>query len=350
MRNPAATLDQASNREQVRSAAEVVRLLNAGAMSQVICVAAELRIADALAGGRRKVGDLARDTAAHAPSLHRLMRALASLELCTEHDDGSFSLTPLGALLRTDAPDSLRSWSIWCGTHMRSLWGNLLHSVKTGERASEAPLAGMAAFELDAEPAAIFNQAMADITRLVAREVLRAYDFAERRRIVDVGGGHGALIAAILNAHPHIHGVLFDLPRAIEGVRPNLASAGLSDRCELVGGDFFDSVPANADTYLLKAVIHDWDDERSTIILRNCRRAIPQDGKLLLIERIMPRRFEASSLHHAIARADLTMLVAQSGRERTEAEFSQLLSSSGFKLARVIATRTEFNLIEAVPA
>ena len=134
--------------------------------------------------------------------------------------------------------------------------------------------------------------------------------------------------------------MLFDLPRAIESARPNLESASLSDRCELVSGDFFVSVPANADTYLLKAVIHDWDDERSTTILRNCRRAISQGGKLLLIERVVPRRFEASPLHHAIARADLTMLVAHSGRERTEAEFSELLDSSGFRLTRTRAAES----------
>jgi ubiquinone/menaquinone biosynthesis C-methylase UbiE len=348
MREFVATLGQASDRAHIGSAAEVNRLLNSGAMSQVICVAAELRIADALAGGRRNAGDLARDTEAHAPSLHRLMRALTSLELCTEHDDGSFSLTPMGALLRADAPDSLRSWSIWCGTHMRSIWGNLLHSVKTGQRATEL-FTGSEAFELGAEAAATFHQAMAEITRLAAREVMRVYDFAGMRRIVDVGGGHGALITTILEAYPRMNGVLFDLPHAIEGVRSRLESTGLTKRCELISGDFFDSIPPNADAYLLKTVIHDWDDERCAIILRNCRRAIPQNGKLLLIERVVPRRFAPSSLHHAIARADLTMLVAHSGRERTEVEFNQLFDSSGFKLDRLIETGTEFSVLEGVP-
>ena len=348
MREAVATFHQGSGRDHTGSAAEVIRLLNSGAMSQAICVAAELRIADALVGRRRNADDLARDTEAHAPSLQRLMRALASLGLCIEHDDGSFSLTPTGATLRADAPDSLRSWSIWCGTYMRSMWGNLLHDVKTGEGTTEL-FTQSEAFELGAAATAIFHQAMAEITRLVARAVMQVYDFAGMHRIMDVGGGHGALLAAILEGYPRIHGVLFDLPHAIEGARPKLESQGLSDRCELVSGDFFDSVPAGANAYLLKTVIHDWDDHRSGIILRNCRRAIPRDGRLLLIERMMPRRFEACALHHAIARADLTMLVAHSGRERTEAEFGELLALSGFRLARTVATGTEFSVLEAVP-
>jgi SAM-dependent methyltransferase len=344
--------DESPGRERFAATPGFIKLVNDGSMSQVICVAAQLHIADALANGPRNVEELARETQAHAPSLHRLMRALASLEICTEREDGSFSLTPMGSLLRADAPDSLRSWAIWYGTYMRPVWGELLYSVKTGQNARKL-LTGTDAFghlERDDEVAAVFNRAMAEFTRLVASEVVRAYDFTGMRRIVDVGGGYGALIGALLAAYPHTHGELLDLPHAIEGARAHLENAGLAKRCELIAGDFFTSVPADADVYLLKAVIHDWDDERSAVILRNCRRAVGKDGKLLLIERVMPRRIEACPLHHAIARADLNMLVALGGRERNEEEFAELLASSGFKLARLLATESEYSILECVPS
>jgi ubiquinone/menaquinone biosynthesis C-methylase UbiE len=336
---------------QLAQAVELIRLLNCGAMSQAVCVAAQLGVADELASGPKHVAALAQHTGAHAPSLHRLMRALVSLDLCLEIEDGLFSLTATGSCLRSDTALSLRSWAMLSGTHMRSMWGHLLYSVKTGCRASELAT-GAGTFGLlsrDGENAAVFNRAMAEITRLVGHEVLRAYDFRNMRRIVDVGGGYGALIAAVLQAYPDSQGVLFDLPHALNGARIHLAEAGVEKRCEFAVGDFFESVPAAADGYLLKTILHDWSDEECTTILTNCRRAMAPSAKLLLIERILPDRFSSSPLHQAIARADLSMLVGHTGRERTEAEFAGLLASSGFKLARVTVTGLEFSVLEGVP-
>jgi orsellinic acid C2-O-methyltransferase len=344
-------VEETSDRRRLGTARDLIALINGGSMSKAVCVAAELGIADRLASKAKSVDELARDAGSHAPSLRRLMHALASLNLCTEHEDGSFALTSLGSLLRTDTPDSLRSWIMWCSGYMWPVWGNLLHSVRTGESARKlcTGLDGFDHLEQDEEVAAMFNRAMADVTRLVASEAVRAYEFAGMRRIVDVGGGYGALLATVLKANPDACGVLLDLPHAIAGARVHLAAAGLAERCEFITGSFFDSVPPGADAYVLKTIIHDWDDDQSTIILRNCRRAIPPTGKLLLIEQILPDRFEACARHQAIARADLNMLVGLGGRERTEAEFGALLGLSGFRLARVVPTGLEYCLLEGVP-
>lgn len=340
-----------SNDGGLTAVRDFIRLVNAGAMSQAACAAAELGIADLLASGPKNVDELARASGCHAPSLRRLLRALASLDLCLESEDGSFALTALGSLLRSDSPDSLRSWTLLCGKYLRPLLAKLIHSVRTGQSAREL-VGGAEAFgelEHDKHAALIFNRAMAELTSLIAAEVVRRYRFDGMRRIVDVGGGYGALLAAILKAQPSVRGVLLDLPHAIDGARSHLASAGLAERCDLVAGDFFDSVPAGADGYLLKAVLHDWDDERSALILRNCRRGISREGKLLVIERVVPGRFEACWLHQAIARMDLTMLVGFAGKERTESEFSRLLAASGFNLSNITPTSLDYAVIEAVP-
>jgi SAM-dependent methyltransferase len=346
-----AHMNELSHREFLGKAPELIRLINNGSMSQAVCVAAELGIADLLALGPKSADALARATGSHAPSLHRLMHALASLELCIECDDGCFALTQMGLLLRTDAPNSLRSWTILCGKYVWPVPGDLLRSVQTGEanreRAGGADRFGP--LETDKKAAAVFNGAMAELSRLVASEVLHSYHFQGMRRIVDVGGGYGALLAAVLQAHPQLSGVLLDLPHAIEGAKAHMAGAGTADRCEFVAGSFFDPIPGGGDAYLLKAVLHDWNDEEAVAILRNCRRAVAPEGKLLVIERIMPERFEACPLHHAIARVDLTMLVEFGGRERTEAEFHSLLESAGFALAKVTATSLEYSLLEGIP-
>jgi orsellinic acid C2-O-methyltransferase len=178
--------------------------------------------------------------------------------------------------------------------------------------------------------------------------VVRGYDFAGMRRIVDVGGGHGALLAAVLAVHPRMQGVIFDLPHAIAGAKTYLAKAGVSERCELMAGDFFKSLPRDADAYLLKNIIHDWDDERAARILRNCRRAMPAHGKLLLIEQITPGRLEPSPAHRAIAWIDLAMLIGQAGCQRTEAEICALLASSGLAPVRTFKTALNYSIIECV--
>ncbi len=345
-------LDETVDQDHLGPAPALITLIQRGAMAQMACVAAELRIADLLAGGPKHASELAQATKSHAPSLHRLLRALASLELCSERADGSFALSPMGSLLRSDVSNSLRAWALWFGRHHWPVWGNLLHSVKTGESARKL-VTGTDGFvgllERDAETAALFNDTMLQLTRLAASEVARIYDFAGLRRIVDVGGGYGALLAAILEAHPHLHGVLLDLPHAIEGARTQMQERGLTCRCEFIAGSFFETVPAGADAYLLKDIIHDWNDERGTLILGNCRRAIPSGGRLLLIEQVMPARIEASSAHNSIVFSDLAMLVGPGGRQRTEVEFRALFDACGFRLDKVLVTALGYSILEAVP-
>jgi orsellinic acid C2-O-methyltransferase len=336
--------------ERVQNVLALVALINGGAMTKAACVAAELCIPDHLAGGARRIDELAQATGAHGPSLHRLMRALASLGLCIERDDGGFELTPVGALLRTDAPESLRASAIWYGRHMWTTWGNLLHSVKTGESARKLTTGadGFGHLVGDKEASEIFNRAMAEMTHIVAREVVGRYDFFGLRRIADIGGGHGALLKTVLDAYPDMCGMLFDMPHAIAEAKVRLEGTDAARRCEFIAGDFFEEVPGGANAYLLKAVIHDWNDEQSVVILRNCRRVMSPDDRLLLVERVRAERVRASWIDNAIARADLTMLIGPGGRERTREEFSALLSASGFRLARIVATALDYSVLEAL--
>lgn len=338
--------------DRIRNILSLGAIINGGAMAKVVCVAAELRIADHLAGGTRHIRELARATGAHEQSLHRLMRALASLGLCIERDDGSFELTPTGALLRADAPESLRTSAIWYGGRMWNIWGNLMHSVKTGESARRHACGtnGFDHLAGDREASEIFNGTMAEMTKPVACEVVDHYDFSGLRCVADIGGGHGALLATVLDAYPEMRGMLFDMPHAIAEAKARLADTETSRRCEFVAGNFFDSIPFGADAYLLKAIVHDWTDEQSTVILSNCRQAMSAHGRLLLIERVRADRARAGWLDVAIARADLTMLIGPGGKERTVQEFRDLLDASGFTLTRVVATALEYSVLEAFPA
>jgi SAM-dependent methyltransferase len=327
-------------------------MVNSSWMSQATCVAAELGIADLLGGGPKNPDELAAATGCHAPSLGRLMRALASLELCQEDEQGSFRLTPLGSLLRTDAPHSVRSWAIWWGKYLWPVWAHLRYSVTTGK--SARPLVtgdqGFDHLQRDAGMAGVFHRAMAELTRLEARELVAAYDFSACNRVVDVGGGYGELLAAILKAHPRMRGILFDLPQAAHGATRHLEELRVAHRFEFVAGDFFESVPSGADIYVLKNILHDWDDEHVAIILRNCRRAMSEDARLLVVERMMDLRMESSRRHQGMARSDLNMLVALGGRERTKDEFGTLLDGQGFRIARIVPIGLDFSIIDAAPA
>lgn len=331
---------------------KLLGLVNSGGMSQALSVAAELGIADLLAAGPKDIDALAAAAGCQAASLHRLMRALASIDLFQEREDGSFALTALGSLLRADSASSLRSWVIWWGRYQWSLWANLLHSVRTGESARRiaSGTEGFEHLERDAEAAAIFSHAMAEFTRFVARGVVHSYDFSGIGLLVDVGGGYGELLGTILAVYPAARGVLFDRPFAMDGARAHLDGMGVGARCEVLTGDFFDSVPSGAEAYLLKSVIHDWDDDRSTLILRNCREAMALGGKLLLVEQIRPDRIEPSPVHQDVTRRDLSMLLGPGGRERTAREFRDLLEAGGFRLDKIVPAAVNFCVIEAVPS
>ena len=328
----------------------LLHLVNGSWTTQAIAVAAELGIADLLAGGIGQPDELARIAGCHAPSLHRLLRALASLGLCAELEDGTFVPTALGALLASHAPMSLRGTAIY-GRYKWPVWGNLLHSVKTGECAS-ALAHGTPVFEhlaRDATAAEVFHRAMTETTRLIARAVVAAYDFRGFERIVDIGGGYGEMLGAVLRACPSARGVLFDLPATLEGARRHLETAGLAPRCELVAGDFFESVPAGADAYLLKRVIHDWDDDRATAILCRCREAMARHAKLLLVEQVMPERMAVTPEHQDAARMDLHMLLMVGGRERTADQYRQILAAAGLGLDTIVPATLNVCVIEARP-
>lgn len=330
--------------------AALLEMIGASWMSKVIAVAAELRIADHLAAGAQSVRALAAATQCHPPSLHRLLRALASLDLCREQEDGDFALTPFGELLRADADQAVASWAVWWGKHHWPTWGNLLHSVKTGDSARDLATGqqGYAYIANDPSAAAVFNRAMVEVTRLIADDVVRVLDFSRATHAVDVGGGHGVLLTAVLRAHPKLRGTLFDLPHALEGAGALLTDAGVASRTELVAGNFFEAVPGGADVYLLKSILHNWNDEKCANILRSCRRALPAHATLALIERIMPARMSVSKINQAVARADLNMLVGLGGRERTAAEFTTLLNASGFQVTRIVPAGLEFSVVVCV--
>jgi hypothetical protein len=262
-------------------------LANGHFVAQAIHVAAKLGIADLLRDGPLPVDELANATGSHAPTLQRLLRALASVGLFVEEPDGRVCLTPSAEYLRSDVRGSMRNWAMaFAGPAWWSSWGELLHSVQTGEPAFPKAL-GLPLWEyLDAhlEEQALFNATMSasDPTAVV-----QAYDWSRFRLVVDVGGGQGTLLAAILSAHPSSRGILFDQPAVVATAGTILDGAGVADRCEAVGGDFFTSVPPGADAYVLKAIIHDWQDELAIAILRTCRSAMPATGRLLLVERVL---------------------------------------------------------------
>jgi hypothetical protein len=316
-------------------------------VSQALYVAAKLGVADLLADGPRPVDHLAAAAQADAASLRRVLRALASVGVFTEASPGVYALTPLAALLQTDTPDSMRSLAIMYAEEQYRAWGNALHSVRTGKTAFE-DVFGMSYFAYLArnpESDRTFNQAMTGWTAQVVEAVTEAYDFSTFKTIVDVGGSYGTLLAAVLRGNQSASGILFDQPHVAAAAGPHLASAGLADRCWAVGGDFFTEVPAGGDAYVLSQILHDWDDKRSIAILRQCRRAMPPHGKLLVIELVLPTGEEPSFGKWL----DLHMLVLLGARERTAEEYRTLLDVAGFDLARVVPTRVGQAIVEAVP-
>ena len=325
-------------------------LINAGWTTQVIATAVALGLIDAMAAGPASIQTLAQTVQAHAPSLSRLLRALASLELCAQNEAGDFSLTPTGALLRADQADSLCAWAELGGGRIWAQWGRLGESVRTGQsiRKLTLPDDDFSHLDDDARAADLFNRAMVELTRSVATDVARSVDLSAARRVVDVGGGYGQLLCSILAANPSMHGVLFDMAHATGRLAPHFEAAGVAHRCELATGDFFKAVPPGADVYLLKSILHDWDDERCLVILRNCRRAMPPTARLLIVERIASDRVSASPHDQAVARADLQMMVANGGCERTQAAYLGLLEAADLRLAQVTPLSGPYSVIAAV--
>jgi hypothetical protein len=317
------------------------RLANGYQVTQAVHVAATLGIADLLRDGPHDSETLAAATATHAPSLHRVLRALASVGVLHEDADGGFALTAIGACLRSDAPEPVGDWAAFVGRpyHWQA-WGALLHGVRTGENAFRA-VHGTDVWDYrasHAEEGAIFDAAMTAIMLRANRHLLAAYDFGRFATVVDVGGGRGAFLNAILAANPGMRGVLFDQPHVVAG-------AIVGDRCEVVAGSFFDTVPAGADAYVLKAVLHDWEDDEALRILRRCRAAMPSGGALLVVERDLGAPNE-----HADAKlSDLNMMVGAGGRERTRNEFATLFAAGGFALADATPSAIGLSVFEGRP-
>lgn len=337
--------------EQSRDAdhAVVLRQMIMGfRVTQLVFVAARLGIADLLADGARHAEDVAAHTGAHPRTLYRLLRALGSIGFLSETSGRLFELTPLGQSLRSEAPGSLRGLALLYGDEwLYRAYGALLYSVQTGKPAFEH-VHGTSFFEYleqNAGAASVFNEAMTAFSRQEEGAILAAYDFSRFTRIVDVGGGHGSLLAAVLGAYPTVEGILFDQPSVVEGAPSLLAKSGVAQRCQVVAGDFFDQIPAGGDAYVLKRVIHDWDDEQSACILRNCRVAMTNGARLLLSESIVPSGGEPSEAKLF----DINMLVSCGALERTEQEYGDLLGAAGFEMARVIPTQSPLSLIEARP-
>lgn len=328
----------------------LLRMTNAFQVSQAIHVAAALGIADHLGDGPRSVEDLAEATRSHAPTLHRLLRALASVGVFAEESEGRYGLTPLAEHLQTDAPGSLRAWALQIGqTYYWASWGHMLHGVRTGEPAFP-DLYGTTAWKYRAgrpEEEAVFNAAMTSLSAGVIEAVARNYDFSSIEVLVDVGGGEGALLAAVLAANPNLRGILFDQPNVVAAAGRTMERAGVADRCSLVGGSFFEAVPDAADAYLLKSVIHDWDDAEAIEILRNCRAAIDEAGRLLVVEPVI----QPGNAPDPAKFSDLNMLVMLGGRERTVDDFGKLYAESGFRLTGITPTGSPpFSIISGVPA
>lgn len=316
-------------------------------LTQIVYVAAKLGIADLLTEGPRTIQELARSTSTHAPSLYRVMRALAGLGVFRECEDGAFETTARGRCLVSGSPGALQARAIANGEEWYRAWGGLLHSVRTGETAFDHVL-GMPLFQYlsaNAGAAATFNEAMASSTELAARAVVEAYDLSRAGTIVDVGGGTGAFLAGILTANPRARGILFDRPGVVLGAGRILTRAGVADRCAVVPGDFFETVPSGGGAYILSWIIHDWDDDRAVTILENCRRAMADDARLLIIEQVVPPGNEPSlsKLY------DLQMLALAGGRERRADEYRALLATAGLELARIVPTRVPRSVIEALP-
>ncbi len=341
MATPRAGLDSVTN--------TVFDLLSSHRITAVIYAAVRLGVTDCLADeGPRTARELAQQTNAHEGSLRRLLRALVTIGICKQVGDERFELTAVGARLAGSANKSLKAWALFEGEALSRSWGGLLDSIRTGKTAAE--LAGFRdPFEaMNRNPAAVelFNDAMVTLTRQVIPAVLASYDFSGIRRLIDVGGGYGELLCAILKAYPSMRGAVLDLPRCAEGARKQLTDAGVGDRGEFIAGSFFESVPGGADAVIMKSIIHDWDDERSVKILRNCRAALSKGGKLLLVERLMPEMLADNAEHRSVALSDLNMLRGPGGCERTESEYRELFDKGGFKMIRV-APAGFFNVLEA---
>jgi O-methyltransferase domain/Dimerisation domain len=328
---------------------QMLQLLNGFLTAQAIYVAATLGIADALADESRTIDDLASATGANRGSLYRLLRMLSGAGIFREEADGRFALTPLGGCLRSEGPDSVRDWALYAGSPaMWPVWGGLRESVMTGAAAFPR-MHGMPLWDYMAEHPELgtpFNRWMSRQSEQHNAALIASYDFSSFAAVADIGGGQGSTLAAILRANPSLRGILFDLPEVVKRPAP-LQETGALDRCAVIGGDMLQGVPVGADAYVVKRVLMDWGDEQAARILRSCADAMPEDGRILVVEMVLPPRNDPGPGKTF----DLLMLLVHSGaRIRTEAEFGDLFSAAGLRLNRIIPTTSPNTILEGVRA
>jgi hypothetical protein len=330
--------------------AQVMQLLMGKFVTQAISTVARLGIADQFKGGPRSADEIAKAVGTNGDATYRLLRALTMFGVFAEHPERRFTLTPLGECLRTDVPGSLARMAIFLGEGWHSAaWADFANTVRTG-RSAFVTVHGAELFDwLAAHPkeCGVFQDAMTSFSSVEGDAVAEAYDFGPFKKIADVAGGHGLVLSKVLKRAPQARGVLFDRPEVIAGARATIAAAGMTDRIELQGGDMFQTVPTGCDCYLVKHIIHDWDDAHCTTLLKHIREALPATGRLLVIDPVVPGIGEPSFAKLI----DLEMLaVTHGGRERTAEEFGALLAGAGLKLARIVPTRSQLGIIEAVRA
>jgi hypothetical protein len=342
-------MDHAAASSSVKTPPEgyVIQMAFGALLTQALYVAASLGLADLLVEKPRSVSELAEATNANERALYRVLRSLASVGIFEEVKPKVFSLNDNSQPLRSDVPNSLRNGLIFMGEewHWR-VWADLMHSVKTGKPAW-GKVHGTEVFDYFADhpqQSEIFNRAMTDMAASTAPAIVEAYDFSGIEILADIAGGHGLLLAHILKANPAMKGILFDVPSVIEGAQALLKREDVAARVQTVSGNFFESVPPGADAYLMKHIIHDWDDERSEQILRNIYAVSKAGGKVLVVENVIPENNEP----HLGKLMDLEMLVSPGGVERTGEEFRQLFAAGGFRLTRIIPTKSPYSLIEGI--
>jgi hypothetical protein len=335
--------------DDTQSAMQLIQIAAASWVAPVLYAAAKLGIADHLADGPRSATELADTTKTDAPTLYRLLRTLAGLGILTERGERRFALTPLGAALKTGAPGSARATVLaFCSPALWRSWEEIVYSLETGKTGFEK-VNGMPLFDYLArhpDDASHFSAAMVGFHGAEPPTVARAYDFSRFATIVDVGGATGNMLAAILAEHSAPHGILFDRPHVVRDAPALLAARGVAERVRIESGSFFERVPAGGDAYVLSHIIHDWNEEQCATILGHCRRAMKPDGRLLIVETVLP----PGDTPHQGKIQDMVMLVIPGGQERTEAEYVDLLGTSGFRLTRVVPTESVVSIVEAVPA
>jgi len=332
-----------SSRSTVPPPAQMFGMITGFWVSQIIGVAAKLKIADHLRGGAKSAEELASVTGANPSALFRVLRAAASLGVFQLGGDDRFSLTPLGETLASGVPGSMREMAIMQTSKGHWLpWGKLDEAVRTGQPQAVATL-GCELFEHYAaapEEAAAFSGAMGNLSALVASEVATHVDTTGLTRAVDIGGAEGTLIAALLAKNPSLQGILFDLPHVKATAEAKMAAQHLLGRCTVVSGDFFQSVPS-ADLYILKQILHDWNDEQATTILRNCAASMTPHGRVAIVEMVIPD----DGAPTAAQLMDVNMLAILPGRERTQAEYSALLADGGLRFERLVPTHSPFQIL-----